>query len=85
MASVLNQVNKNLITSKLVDKLMKAMEKNLKSHASNKVSILQSTLNSKVRCLRTFVVDVAQSLGQRLPVLETSTHPTPPAPMQATD
>jgi hypothetical protein len=86
MASVvLDQVNKNLITLKLADKLMKTMEKKLKTHVSDKVSILQSTVNSKARGLRTFVVDVACSLGQRLSILETNAHPTPQAPMQATD
>jgi hypothetical protein len=85
MASVLDQVNKNLITSKLVDELMKAMEKNLKTHVSDKVTLLHSTVNSKARGLRTFVVDVARSLGQRLSSLEANPHPTPQGPMKTSD
>jgi hypothetical protein len=58
---------------------MKVMEKNLKTCVSNKVSIVQSMLSSKARGLRTFVVNVAHSLGQRLSALETKTTPAPPA------
>jgi hypothetical protein len=75
MASIVDQLNKNLITSKVIEDLLKAMEKTLKTHVNDKVSLVQSTLNGKARGLRTFVVDVARSLGKRLGALEKSTPP----------
>jgi hypothetical protein len=77
MVSVIDQLNKNLITSKLIEDLLKATEKSLKTHVNNKVTLVQSALSGKARGLKTFVVDVSKSLGRRLAVLETNTTTTP--------
>jgi hypothetical protein len=70
LASVVERVNTDLVTTTFVENLLKATEANLNAHVTEKVTNVQSTLSSKSRGLRTFVIDVARSLGRRLQTLE---------------
>jgi hypothetical protein len=53
-----------------IENLVLSTKTDGQTHVNDKISILQSTQDSKVRALRTFVLDVVCSLGSRIGTLE---------------
>ena len=70
LSVVIEQSNGPSITSKDVKDLLTSLDSTLRTHIADKMSLLQSTLLSKSRGLKTFVLDVARSLGKRVAALE---------------
>jgi hypothetical protein len=74
-----DHVNRQLISPPVLDKLLMDLKTEMKAHVVNKVALVQSTLSSKSRGLRTFVIDVTCCLGQRLSMMEVKGSKNPPA------
>jgi hypothetical protein len=70
LAIRVDSVNKLAISVTDLENTAHGLETKLKTLVTDQVSLVQSVLNSKSRGLRTFVVDVARSLGKRVSELE---------------
>jgi hypothetical protein len=70
LAIRVNNVNKLAILVTDLENTAHGLETKLKTVVTDQVSLVQSVLNSRSRGLRTFVVDVARSLGKRVSELE---------------
>jgi hypothetical protein len=70
LAGAVDEVKSDMMTEKAMGDFLASMESSLKTHVNNKVTMVQSTLSSKSRGLRTFFVDVARLLGRRVLALE---------------
>jgi hypothetical protein len=71
LAIKLDSVNKLSASVTSLENAAQGLETNFKSLVTNQVSLVQSVLNGKSKGLKTFVVDIARSLGKRMSNLET--------------
>jgi hypothetical protein len=83
LAIKVDNVHSLAVSASDVEKILKALETKLQAHVIDQVSVAKNVLNSKSRGLRTFVVDIARSLGKRISDLEingstTTQSATPP-------
>jgi hypothetical protein len=62
-AIMIEQVKSKIVPVKAIETLVDSMKAHGQTHVNYKISVLQSTQDSKVRGLRTFVLDVVCSLG----------------------
>jgi hypothetical protein len=76
---MIEQVRRKIVPAKTVKLLVDAMKVEGQTHANDMISILQSTLDTKVRGLRTFVLDVVRSVGAQIGALEVNGNPVPDA------
>jgi hypothetical protein len=70
MATMIEKVKRTNVPIKSIETLVLSIKTDGQTHVNDKISILQSTKDSKVRALRTLVLDVVRSLGSRMGALE---------------
>jgi hypothetical protein len=79
LADKVDDAHTRSVSPSEVDRLLTTVKAELKSHLVERLSLVQSTLGSKSQGLRTFVVDVARSLGKRVATLEENSSGNPPS------
>jgi hypothetical protein len=70
LATTIEHEKQKIVPVKTIETLVASMKTDGQTHVNDKISVLQLTQDSKVRGLRTFLLDVVQSLNTRMGTLE---------------